>query len=144
MIVAGTDDHTRVRRLFSPGFSDRALKKQEPLFRKYVDLLMSKLFQRGGEPVDLVKMLNLTTFDLMAELSFGEPLGLLESGKYSAWVETVFNSVRAVPVLQFIRYYPWLNRCFDLLEPKAVGEARMGNFRHSAERVDKRLERGSG
>lgn len=34
MLTATYDNHARVRRLFSPAFSDRALKKQEPLFRK--------------------------------------------------------------------------------------------------------------
>jgi cytochrome P450 len=30
---ATPEDHARVRRLFSPAFSDKALKKQESLFR---------------------------------------------------------------------------------------------------------------
>lgn len=34
MLTATYMDHIRVRRLFSPAFSDRALKSQEPLFKK--------------------------------------------------------------------------------------------------------------
>lgn len=34
MLTANYEDHARVRRLFSPAFSERALKKQEPLFKK--------------------------------------------------------------------------------------------------------------
>ena len=33
MLSANFEDHARVRRLFSPAFSDRALKKQEGLFK---------------------------------------------------------------------------------------------------------------
>ena len=32
-------EHARVRRIFSPAFSDRALMRQAPLFTKYVDQL---------------------------------------------------------------------------------------------------------
>jgi cytochrome P450 len=37
------EDHLRVRRIFEPAFSDRALKEQEPLFMKYVDQLVRNL-----------------------------------------------------------------------------------------------------
>ena len=33
MLNATFEDHARVRRLFSPAFADRALKKQEGLFK---------------------------------------------------------------------------------------------------------------
>lgn len=59
-------------------------------------------------------------------------------------LQNVISTVKAVPLLQFINYYPLLHRCFDLLEPRAVRESRKNNFRHAADRVDKRLEKGSG
>lgn len=137
-------DHTRVRRLFSPAFSDRALKEQEPLFQKYVDLLVRKLGETIGYPVDMTKMFEFTTFDIMGDLTFGQPLGLLESNKYSSWVKNVFDAVRVLPFIQMIEYYPWLSKTFALLEPKIITEMKTTHYRHSADRVDRRLEKDSG
>lgn len=143
MIVENTADYARLRHLFSPGFSDRALKQQEPLFRRYTDLLLNKLRARGGQPVDITVMSNLTTFDIMAELTFGEPLGLLENSKYTDWVRQCIEAIKVLPFVQIIWYYPFLTKLFDLLEPKWVKEAVMSHFRYTADRVDRRMERGS-
>lgn len=137
-------DHSRIRRLFSPAFSDRALKQQESLFQQYTDMLMSKLLAVGGRPIDMTIMFNLTTFDIMAELTFGESLHLLEDSKYTSWVRNMVVHVRALPILQFIKYYPLLNAVFDLIEPKHIKDNRRASAQHSIDRVNKRLERGSG
>jgi cytochrome P450 len=75
-----------MRKIFTPAFSDRALKQQEPLFVKYADLLVSKC-RKGIETdpeqkLDLVKMYNYTTFDVMGDLTFGEPLHMLDRTDY--------------------------------------------------------------
>ncbi|KAI0146265.1 cytochrome P450 [Xylariaceae sp. FL1272] len=139
-------DHRRFRKVFAPAFSDRALKQQEPIFRKYVDILMSKLSATATQSraIDIVKMFQFTTFDIMGELTFGEPLGLLKDNKYSRWVESVFDSIRVIPIAQFIQYYPLLNYIFNLVEPKSIKDMKYNHFKHSSDRVDRRLERGSG
>lgn len=77
MVTANEQDHARVRRIFSPAFSDRALKKQEPLFQKYMHLLVGNLKKSSGEQVDLVDLFNFTIFDIMGDLTLGQPLGLV-------------------------------------------------------------------
>lgn len=85
LIQARDVDHNRQRKIFTPAFSDRALKQQEPLFLKYADLLVSKL-KEGVEsdsekPFDMVRMYNFTTFDIMGDLTFGEPLHMLSNAE---------------------------------------------------------------
>lgn len=133
-----------MRRVFSPAFSDRSLREQEPLFHKYVDLLISKLRETVGQPVPLGQMLNFATFDIMGDLTFGQPLGLLESAEYSSWVKNVFDAVRVLPLIQFIEYYPLLSKIYKYLEPKSLNKMKTTHFKHSADRVDKRLEKKSG
>lgn len=142
--VEDTEDHTRVRRIFSPAFSERSLKQQQPLFRKYVDQLMIKLLEAKDKPVDIAKKFNLTTFDIMAELTLGEDLGLLQGGEYSPWVKSIFDGLKALPILQLMMYYSWMNWLFQLLEPESIREKRTAMHLHAADRVDKRLEKGSG
>lgn len=133
-----------MRRVFSPAFSDRSLRQQEPLFHKYVDLLISKLRETAGQPVPLGQMVNFATFDIMGDLTFGQPLGLLQSAEYSSWVKNVFDAVRVLPLVQFIEYYPLLSKIYAFIEPKSLHTMKTTHFKHSADRVDKRLEKKSG
>lgn len=145
MLIANTAGHARARHLFSPGFSERALKVQEPLIRRYSNLLASKLRELAldGRPVDMTVMANLTTFDIMAEFTFGESLGLLESGKYSEWLSNLIGAIGSLPLIHIIKYYPWTSKAFDLLQPEWMRKSTMSYFKHSADRVDKRMERGA-
>lgn len=146
MLTATTENHSRVRRLFSPAFSERALKQQEPLFRKYVDLLtykISEVGEDGSKPVEMTQLLNFATFDVMAELCFGQPLGLLAKNEYSPWVKSIFESLKMLPIASIINYYPILNAIFTRFEPKSVTEQRVTHCRHSEERVNRRLQDGS-
>ncbi|OHW93725.1 cytochrome p450 monooxygenase [Colletotrichum incanum] len=146
MLTATTEDHSRVRRLFSPAFSERALRQQEPLFRKYADLLtykVSDVGENGSKPVEMTQLLNFATFDVMAELCFGHPLGLLAKNEYSPWVRSIFESLKMLPIASMINYYPILNAVFTRFEPKAVTEQRVTHCKHSEERVNQRLQDGS-
>jgi hypothetical protein len=72
MINADPETHARARRIFSNAFSDKALQEQEPLFMKYIDLMVRKLHECAsvaGKKVDMVRMYNFITFDIMGILS---------------------------------------------------------------------------
>lgn len=139
------EQHRRLRRIFSPAFSDRALKAQEPLFHKHVDMLVSKLREVAStdEPVNMVDMYQFTTFDAMGDLTFGQPLGLLQNGKYSDWVQHVFDAIKVIPIAQLIQHYPLVNFLFKRFEPRFVTDMKYNHFKHSADRVDLRLKNGS-
>ena len=74
------DSHGRQRKIFSHAFSDRALRDQESLILTHVDKLISKLtdFARDGTRFNFVDWVSFTTFDIMSDLAFGEPLNMLE------------------------------------------------------------------
>jgi cytochrome P450 len=91
----------------------------------------------------MVQLLQFTTFDIMGDLTFGQPLGLLDSNRYSTWVQAVFDSIRVIPIAQLIQHYSVINWLFNALEPKAVRDMKYNHFRHSADRVDLRLHKGS-
>jgi cytochrome P450 len=69
------------RRNFSPAFSDKALREQEPIMKKYFDLLIQRLHENWVKPVDIVQWYNSTTFDLIGDLLFGESYGCLENSR---------------------------------------------------------------
>ncbi|KAL1799918.1 hypothetical protein ACET3X_000260 [Alternaria dauci] len=127
IILARDQDHSRQRKIFTPAFSDRALKQQEPLFVKYLDM---------------VRLYNFCTFDVMGDLTFGEPLHMLDKGDYDPWVSTIFASIKVGSYLSVMMAYPWLWRAFKRHVPESMNKKRMDHFNHSVTRVTKRLEKG--
>ena len=74
--------HARMRKYLSHAFSDRSLKEQEDLVAEVVDLFIQQIGMHGNcdEGTDMVMWFNLTTFDIIGSLAFGETFGGLESG----------------------------------------------------------------
>jgi cytochrome P450 len=152
--AAPLSSHRRYRRIFRSAFSSSFLRAQEPRFQKHVSALLSVLTSAAtttipslaghsqGVPIDILELLNFTTFDIMGDLTLSQPLGLLASRAYTPWVSAVFASLRVIPLAQVIQHYPVLSALFRLVEPKAVKEMKYRHFRHSADRVDARLARG--
>lgn len=70
------------RRNLSSGFSEKALRDQEYIIMKYVDLLMQRLHENSENgPVDMAKWFNFATFDIIGDLTFGESFGCLEKSE---------------------------------------------------------------
>lgn len=59
--------HGEIRRLLSYGFSEKALREQEPLIQEYCDLLINRLegLRVKGEEIDMVKWYNVSLFNLI-------------------------------------------------------------------------------
>ena len=140
LITASDDDHARIRKVFSNAFSAQALKKQEPLLLKHIDLLIEAIGNKRSAKFDAVVMLNFVSFDTVGDLTFGESLGLLEGNEYYAkWVNSLFSELKLASLLRLGLYYPILMKILELLVPKSIQEDRMQHFRNSNARVDRRL-----
>ncbi|KAL1623007.1 hypothetical protein SLS56_008484 [Neofusicoccum ribis] len=143
--IRAEEDHSSVRRIFSAAFSDKALRQQEPLIRTHADKLISNMqgmaAKDPGAELDLVSLLNFVTFDMIGDLTFGEPLGLLENSEYSPWVAAIFNSLKAGDVIRNLNEYA-IGRLVTRFIP-VLEEQRRAHFEHTAERVNRRLEKGS-
>lgn len=88
----------------------------------------------------MVSYLNFTTFDIMGDLTFGEPLGLLEKSEYIPWVTTIFAALKAGTFLRAMKYFPILAAFGEKLVPRSLIKLRDQHFAYSAERVTKRIE----
>lgn len=56
ILSADRANHSRLRRVLAPAFSDKAVKEQDAYVLKYVNLLLQKLVARSRDgPVDLNK-----------------------------------------------------------------------------------------
>ena len=144
IISANNADHTRLRRALSHAFSAKGLQTQEPVLRGYVDKLINRLEEIASSPnpvTDMVKWYNLTTFDLIGDLAFGEPFGGLDSSEYHYWVATIFQAVQGMAYVKLRDAYPLLFRALSLfLSPKSLMEARKRQIEYSSITVRKRLQ----
>ncbi|RAH71874.1 cytochrome P450 [Aspergillus aculeatinus CBS 121060] len=143
IIRANAHDHSRFRRNFSHAFSDKALRKQQPLIAQYADMLVDQLQESARESpeanVEMVRMYNLTTFDIMGDLTFGDPLNLLKGTGYMEWVGGIFASVKVLCLLRVSRYYSWLTAIMALVVPRSLREKARAHYKACKARVDWRV-----
>ncbi|KAK8080401.1 hypothetical protein PG997_008219 [Apiospora hydei] len=103
IMSAPRHDHAFLRRQLSHGFSDRSMRGQEPIIGSYVDLLIQRLRQHGGDggkALNMREWLNWTTFDIIGDLGFGSSFGCLESSSYHPWVRTITRTVKDLGGIQ--------------------------------------------
>ncbi|KAJ5531630.1 hypothetical protein N7527_005023 [Penicillium freii] len=144
IIRANGPDHSRFRRNFSHAFSDRALREQQSLICGYADALVENLHRTIKEnpnaKVNMVRMFNLTTFDIMGDLTFGDSLNLLAGTGNLGWVSAVFSSIQTNAMRRLARYIPWTTRIVHMLIPKELKQQSLAHYAASQERVDKRID----
>ena len=144
IIDSNYTDHSRFRRLLSHAFSDRALREQEPLLQRYINLLIQRLHERcsnGAEPLDMVKWYNWTTFDIIGDLAFGDAFGCLKDSTYHPWVSIIFDNIKAVSRLNQARRYPSLQGFLARFIPQHSMAALRQHVVMTGEKVMQRLEK---
>lgn len=122
IITADREEHSKLRRTLAHGFSDKALRDQEPLIKKYVDLFIQRLHENctdGSKMLDMTAWYNYTTFDVIGDLAFGEPFGCLENSRYHSWVSTILSLARVGTIVQSLAQYPMIKALLDACVPFA-------------------------
>lgn len=142
-------NHSRLRRLLIPAFSDIATGNQERLVQLNVDLLVEQLRTRVHDKiskgkVDLSAWLNWATFDIIGDLAFGEPFGCMQAGEYHPWVALIFENVKAISIMTAIRQFPWIDSILQLFLSGFMARAIHDHQKLTIDKVDRRLEKKEG
>ncbi|KAI4200445.1 MAG: hypothetical protein LQ350_003893 [Teloschistes chrysophthalmus] len=143
IVNANDTDHARYRRLVSHAFSEKALKQQEYLLLRYVDLLVSRLTDKADstEPVvDIVQWLNFTTFDIIGDLALGESFHCLEESRYHRWVSILFAQVKSIAIIISLRFFG-LEKPVRMLLPSNLMKKRKEHAELARERIHRRLDK---
>ena len=141
LFPADRESHRRQRRLMAHAFSDAAIREQEPLIKKYVDMLFVQLRMCAAqqEPVDILKWYNYTTFDIIGDLAFAESFGCLENSDYHPWVAMIFNSIKAGARMQFVLKFPFLRAILQLMTSKEDEKQRLESKTMAREKAERRI-----
>jgi cytochrome P450 len=104
--------HSQLRRHLATGFSEKSIRDQEPIIRGHIDLLLQRLRENSndGQPVVISDWYNYTTFDIIGDLTFGEPFGCLKESNYDEWIKSIFDYSRLGTVAQALGFVPWVKR----------------------------------
>ena len=94
------------------GFSQKSLDMYEPRVLYHASQLASQFAASAGSPVNATEWFSYFAFDVMSELSFGKPLGMLKSGK-SHYVRDLL--IKGIMVLGPLTPVPWLFHLFGSL-----------------------------
>ena len=143
ILTAEGETHRRMRRALAYAFSDKALQEQGDILQHFTRLLIHRLREEvdstHGSAVDLFQWYNWTTFDLIGDLSFGEPFNCLEKGEYSDWVAMVFNSFKTIAFLNITKNLAPLDKVARRLIPKSMKAKKIKLFMGNSGKVDRRL-----
>lgn len=142
IIIANREDHSRFRKSLSHGFSDSSMRQQEPLIQNYVDLLVRRLGEHsrdGQMPQDMCAWYNWITFDIIGDLTFGEPFGCLDNSDYHPWVRTIFDNMKAGVYMTALNYIPWGRKAASLLVSKKLLQKKKVHHQMTVEKVKYRV-----
>jgi cytochrome P450 len=143
-LTADEPTHSRLRRVMAHGFSEKALREQEPLVQSLVDVFIAQLRKKCNDPsvhgkVDISAWSNWATFDIIGELGFGEGFGCLEQGQYHPWVALIFDSVKGATILGSTKQFPWLYAIFQKLIDVFFLETLKSHQGLAIKKVDRRI-----
>ncbi|KAF2012093.1 cytochrome P450 monooxygenase-like protein [Aaosphaeria arxii CBS 175.79] len=151
IIASDEETHGRMRRNLSHAFSEKALKEQEGIIQGYVGLLVERLkecVEEGRSEVNVMRWYNYTTFDVIADLMFGEPLYCLRDRGYHPWVNLVFATVKAVAFIAARTHFPifyYYDQLLSLTNPNHANKVlrmRKDFFDLSRQKVTDRIALG--
>lgn len=146
VVNATREKHGRLRRQIANGFSEKAMRDQEPLIRGYVDMLLKRLqeFCISGSPVVLSDWYNYTTFDIIGDLAFGEPFGCLQGSDLDGWIKGIFNAGRMGILLQTLSFYPLVKRAVIAMAPQSMKQGREKHKKLTRQKMMRRMEKEQG
>ncbi|KAK4186710.1 cytochrome P450 [Podospora australis] len=106
ILNADRDEHGRLRKALSNGFSDKSMREQEPIIARYVSLLIERLHgeSKTGKEVNINQWFDWTTFDIIADLVFAESFGCLEFSRSHPFVQAVVSTVKQGSLMLSLSY----------------------------------------
>ncbi|KAL1864704.1 hypothetical protein Daus18300_007506 [Diaporthe australafricana] len=110
ILTADDANHARIRRGVAHSFAPKALAEQEPIIHSYVDKLARRLADvaESRQPTEIGRWFHITSFDIIADLTFGESLGGLDNNELHHVVNTVLMFIERGNKLFEINQLPGL------------------------------------
>ncbi|KAL2754887.1 hypothetical protein ACRALDRAFT_1082515 [Sodiomyces alcalophilus JCM 7366] len=155
IVTEHTTRHRALRHALAPSFSEKSMREQEGLIMRYVDMLISRMrnacdeaeaeaLSRNEKPapavLNMTEHYNWTTFDVIGDLVFGESFGCLEKGRTHGWIRAISGFLRNETRLRGLVYLGLEPLALLLFRLSILSEESMRMWKHTREKLDKRME----
>ncbi|KAK6857926.1 hypothetical protein PG995_005625 [Apiospora arundinis] len=100
------EPHKRRKKLWERGLSFKALQSYEPRVRAKADLLLSRLAESAGKPIDMTMYGMFYGFDVMSEVGFSKDFNMLKSGDEHPAIVALHDSLAVLSIVG--SSMPWL------------------------------------
>jgi hypothetical protein len=125
-------------------FSDGALRQQAHLVASHMKRFIEKVQVRSHHSqdgrVDLNEWFDCLAFDIVTDLSFGEPLGALERGTRDAYIDDFFRACRMFVVIPLMHEYWLFRKVFQgLMSVPAVRKVHEMGYLATRAKVERRM-----
>ncbi|KAK0639400.1 benzoate 4-monooxygenase cytochrome P450 [Cercophora newfieldiana] len=127
-------EHSKMRKMLAPAFSDRNLRLQWPLIDETVNTLIAELSKlaTAKKPADLSLYFSLATFDVSASLALGEEFHSIEAGKLHPWAVFFKHGAEAMGQGVAAGRFPWLKKILVAVKPPPMGGLIKQLHKHEA------------
>ena len=148
ILTANNADHSRMRRLLSHAFSEKALREQEGLIKVHIHNLMEGIRKQVAGPakgkIDVVDWYHWATFDIIGDLAFGESFNCLQEAKWTPWVSKLVQGLKAVALISVATRFMLLERLLRLYISRTnLVKDSIEHGRLSRQKVERRLKAGN-
>ncbi|EGR44824.1 uncharacterized protein TRIREDRAFT_69648 [Trichoderma reesei QM6a] len=119
--------HKLRKKVWERGLGFRALAVYAPRIKTKVNLLLSKIAEHSGRPMDMTEYSMFFGFDVMGEIGFSKDFHMLESESEHPAIKGVHESMLAIGVLGTV---PWLLSMISKVPGAAAGFSRFTTWCH--------------
>ncbi|KAI1098800.1 cytochrome P450 [Jackrogersella minutella] len=116
-------EHGQMRRYLSHAFSDQSLREQETLDAQTIDKFIEAAGRRGSQSggFDLVKSLEMMTFDIIGDLAFGETL-IVALDRPHPWIAIAMGALRQGELADTFKRFPMAAKFLVALFPGKIAK----------------------
>ena len=143
LFIADDADHLRMRKVLAHAFSERSLHEQEPIIQGHIDALITNLHYHignGSKTVNLVDWFNYVAFDIVADLSFGEPFDTLNRSEHRPWVKILSKAWKVFTYVSALKSIFPSGPIFSFFIPVSLIRKQLDNFNMILDRVRERTK----
>jgi hypothetical protein len=120
------------RRLIGPLFTTQAVKNRENLMNEPISSFIHKMKGQKGQPIEMVKWMNILAIDLLTEITFSESLNYIQMGddeKNGEDVDDFWQQIHWVGLIPaFWRWYVWVNGWIGKMGANPMFVANIGKL----------------
>ncbi|MCJ1379675.1 hypothetical protein MMC17_002777 [Xylographa soralifera] len=142
IFIADDESHQRMRKVLNYAFSPQALRDQEPIIQSHIQTLLDNIeYERlmNNGIVDIGIRYNWVAFDILADLSFGEPFNCLTEKKYRPWVHLISGTWKIVTYVSALKSIAPSLTLLQFLMPKSIVQKQLTKFNIIIDRVKQRV-----